>query len=113
MELLLYKKKALFLRRTASGFLYNHMCAYIKSSSSSSVTQDNTFFARLLHCPESEVAEMLLLNNKSRRVKGVAKQLYDGGFVIDSGALLIASQSFHQELSTLNDALSYTIKQFT
>ena len=100
------------LRQTTGGFLYNHMCAYIKSPSSP-VALDNAFFARLLRCSEGEAAEVLQLADKSGRVKGVAKQLYDGGFLIDSGALLIASQSFHRELSTLNDALAYTIKQFT
>lgn len=55
---------------------------------------------------------MLLLNDKAGRVKGVAKQLYSGGFIVDASALLISSQSFHRELSTLNDALIYATKLF-
>lgn len=111
MELLLYKKKALSLRRTTNVFLYSHFRAHVKSSSS--ITLDKAFYARFLRCSEGEVTERLLLDDKSGRVKSVAKQLYDGGFVMDAGALLISSQSFHRELSTLNDALAYATKLFS
>lgn len=110
MELLLYKKKALYLRKSASGFLYSRLCAHIKSSSS--IAPNSAFFARLLRCPENEIAEMLLLNDRAGRIKDLAKQLYDGGFIMDASALLISSQTFHPELSTLNDALIYATKLF-
>lgn len=110
MELLLYKKKALSLRR-ANSFLYSHICAHLKSSTS--LALDRSFYARLLHCSEGEIAERLLLDDKAGRVKGVARQLYDNGFVVDASALLISAQSFHRELSTLNNALAYAKSLFS
>jgi hypothetical protein len=112
MELLLCKRKALSLRQgTTNGFLYSHLCDHIKSPSM--VAVDRPFFARALQCTEDEVTERLLLENRSGRVRSVAEQLYNGGFVMDAGTLLISSQSFHRELLTLNDALAYAKRLFS
>lgn len=109
MELLLFKKKALPLRKSNS-FLFGHLCDYLKQSS---VEPNGAFFARLLHCSESEVPEGLSLSDKAKRVKGVAKELYDGGFIMEAGALLISAQCFHTELATLNDSLAYVTDLFS
>ena len=110
MELLVHKEKILHLKVTNS-FLYNHVCAHLKSSSDDTVTR-SPFLARALLCSEAELSEKLLLHDRAQRVKHIAKQLQDGGFPMDAAALLVSLQSFHRELSTLNDALTYATKLF-
>jgi len=109
LELLLLNKKTLPLRECSS-FLYTCLCSHLKQPT---VTLNRLLFARLLKCSESDVPEQLHLGNKAQRVKNVAKELYDGGFIMEAGALLISAQSFHSELSTLNDSLAYVSKVFS
>lgn len=90
--------------------MYSHLCHYLKDSS---IKPPNmALFARLLSCPEDEVPERLGFRDRAERVKGVAKQLYSGGFVMEAGAILVSSQSFHSALSTLNDSLAYVTELF-
>ena len=110
MELLLYRNTIVHLR-TSGSFLYSRVYSYLRSPSAAQ--PDKIFFARLFRCPENEVMERLLLTSKAQRVRGVARQLYDSGFVMDAGALLVSTQSFHRELTTLNDALAYATKLFS
>jgi hypothetical protein len=39
---------------TTNGFLYSHLCDYIKSPAASIVAVGRPFFARALHCTEDE-----------------------------------------------------------
>ena len=113
LELLLYRKKALTLRKACS-LLYSHLCSYLKGSISTDTTGPSTvLFSRLMHCSEEEVVQCLSPSSKAEQVKTVAKELYDGGYILEAGALLVSAQSFHRELSTLNDSLAYTAKLFS
>lgn len=109
MELLVYREKALVLRRQGS-VLYPHLYKHLKDSHGD---PDKALFARLLRCSDSEVVEGLGLQDRAKRVRGVAQQLYDGGFVMEAGSLLLASQSFHRELATLSDSLVYVKRLFS
>ena len=109
LEMLLYKKKFLFLRDSKS-VLYSRLCDYLQDGSEKH--PDTPLFARLLHCPPEEVAERLGLRDRAERVRGVARQLYDSGHVMEAGAILVSSQSFHSALSTLNDSLAYVTELF-
>lgn len=110
MELLLYRNTVVYLR-TSGSFLCSHVYSYLREPSAAQ--PDKRFYARLLHCPENEVMERLLLTDRAQRVRGVARRLYDGGFIMDAGALLVSAQSFHRELATLNDVLVYATKLFS
>ncbi len=116
LELLLLKKKALTLRK-ANSSLYSHLCSHLKGSKSGIDTAggpNTVLFSRLLHCSEEEVTESLSLKDRAKRVKDVARQLYDGGFILEAGALLISAQpAFHPELATLNDSLAYATKMLS
>lgn len=107
--MLLYKKKFLPLRNSKS-ILYSHLCRYLQDSSEKH--PDTSLFARLLHCPQGEVPQRLGLGDRAERVRGVAKQLHDSGYVMEAGAILVSSQSFHSALSTLNDSLAYVTELF-
>ena len=104
LELLLYKGKALPLRSSGS-LLYAHLSHHLQDPSDPK--PDLSLFARLLHCPEEQVPERLGFGDRAGRVKGMARQLYDGGFLMEAGAVLVSSQSFHSALSTLSDSLAY------
>ena len=107
--MLLHKKRFLPLRNSKS-ILYSHLCSYLQDSSEKH--PDIPLFARLLRCPQEEVPERLSLRDGAERVRGMAKQLYDGGYVMEAGAILVSSQSFHSALSTLNDSLAYVTELF-
>ena len=92
--------------------LYSQLCEYLKTSSSISNLNDQ-LFARLLKCPKSEVRERLDLYCPSQRVQRVAKQLYEEGFLIEAGSVVLRMQDFHSGLQTMNDAIGYIGRLFT
>ena len=104
LELLVYREKALFLR-TVNSPLYHYLQEYLKDPHTE--PPDRQLFARFLHCSESDVAERLFFHDKAKRLKNVAHQLYDGGFIMEAGTLVISAQSFHSEVSTLSDSLAF------
>lgn len=136
MELLIYREKAAALR-TKNSPLYHLLCNHLKADhetpreeGSGGVTPgfspreegtggvvpgrrlNTALFSRLFSCPESEVAEKLLSCNKAKQVKAVSRQLYESGYIIEAATLLVSAQSFHRELSTLNDSLAYLKQLF-
>ena len=110
MELLLYKKKVLQLR-TSQHPLYRHLYEYVQDPSSGPAQRE--LFAKLLCCLDSEVDEKLCVLDRSKRVKEFAEQLYNGGFTVEAGALLVSAVGFHRELATVTDSLAYIKSLFS
>ena len=110
MELLLHKKKAVELR-TSGHPLYGHLHSYVQTASKGPIQRN--LFARLLRCSEGEVDERLSIGDRGERVKTFAGQLYEGGFAVDAGALLITALGFHREVLTIADSLSYVKSMFS
>lgn len=110
IELLIHRKKTLALR-SISHILYNHLYDYLKDHPHE--VPNTELFAKFFCCSESDVASKLFFDDKARRVRGVARQLYDGGYVMEAGSLILHAQSFHQELLTLNDSIAYVKELFS
>ena len=108
--MLLHKGKFPSLRKNGS-VLCAHLSQYLRDSSEKE--PNLALFARLLHCPEDEVLDKLGFRDRAGRVKKVAQQLYDGGYVMEAGAILVSSQSFHSAVSTLSDSLAYVTAMFS
>lgn len=63
-------------------------------------------FAALLHCREEEVTERLKLHYPMDRVRKVSEQLYNHGYWLEAGALLLRSHRTHLALVTTGNAVS-------
>ena len=92
--------------------LYSQICEHLKTAPSISNLNDQ-LFARVLKCSKSEVRERLDLDCPSQRVKRVAKQLYEEGFIIEAGSVVIHMQDFHSGVQTMNDAIGYIGRLFS
>ena len=110
LELLLHRNKVLELRLNKHP-LYRHLCSYIQAPSGGLLQK--RLFARLLQCSEEEVDKKLCLHDKSERVKAFAEQLYQGGFSVEAGSLLLTSLGFHRELLTVTDSLAFVKNLFS
>lgn len=109
MELLLHKKKVMGLR-TSEHPLYSHLHSYVQTASEGPVQRK--LFARLLHCSEGDVDKRLSVKDTGERVKAFARQLYEGGFTVEAGALMVTALGFHRELLTVTDSLAYVNSLF-
>ena len=93
--------------------LYPSLHRYLltdKSSNSDSLTLP--LFAVLLHCPEEQVEQALKLHQPMERVKAVAEQLYNHGYWLEAGTLLLRSHRTHPALITTGNAVSMLHKLF-
>ena len=111
MELILATQCVATVKRLHS-YLYHQVCEYLRSPVS---VQDLNIrlFTRLFKCAESELGSKLDAECLSARVKKVAHQLYEEGFVIEAGSLLLKLQDFHSTIASLNTAVAYSRKLFS
>ena len=85
--------------------LYPVLCKYLQCSITGSLNTE--FFARLLHCPKSQIQERSALLAPAKRLQKVVKQLYEADFVVEAGSLFLSAQFFHPGLQTVNTALGF------
>ena len=69
-------------------------------------------FAALLHCREEDVEQRLELHNPMHRIRKVAEQLYNHGYWLEAGGLLLRSHRTHPALATTGNAVSMLHKWF-
>jgi len=63
-------------------------------------------FAALLHCREEDVHQTLKLHHPMDRVRKVVEQLYNHGYWLEAGTLLLRSHRTHPALVTTGNAIS-------
>ena len=99
--------------RNSSPSLYSDLLNYVKNPTLETKALTVSLFSRLLHCSEVELEETLHLDNPAKRVMLVAKQLRDGGLIMEAGSLVLSAQQFHPTLMALNNAVSFVGKLFS
>ena len=92
--------------------LYPSLHQYLLNDTFNSGSLTLPLFAAILHCPEEEVEQALKLHHSTDRVRIVSEQLYNHGYWLEAGALLLKSHRTHPALVTTGNAVSLLHKLF-
>ena len=103
LELVIVKEKLSVITMTP---LYPVLCKYLQCPNITG-NLNTELFARLLHCPISQIQETLALSTPAKRLQKVVKQLCNADFKIEAGSLFLSAQLFHPGLQTMNTALGF------
>ena len=92
--------------------LYSSLHHYLLTDNCSSDNLTMPLFAALLHCSEEEVKQTLNLHRPMDRVRTAVEQLYNHGYWLEAGAMLLRSHRTHPALVTTGNAVSMLHKLF-
>lgn len=103
----------LVLRRAIPSIVSTPLFVQLHKSMVQCPEVDLELFSLLLECRESEVIAKLSLDNVKSHAQVVAKQLYEAGYWLEAGSLLMsAAPHYHPGLQTLNTAYSFMTALF-
>lgn len=97
----------LVLRKALPSIVSTPLFTHLHKSMARCPEVDSKLFSVLLECGESEVIAKLSLDNVRSHAQVVAKQLYEAGYWLEAGSVLLsATPHYHPGLQTLNTAYS-------
>ena len=103
----------LVLRKAVPSIVSSPLFVHLHQTISQCPKVDLELFAVLLGCKEEEVVAKLSLDDVKSHAQIVAKQLYEAGYWLEAGSLLVsATPHYHPALQTLNTAYSFMTKLF-
>lgn len=103
----------LVLRKAVPALVTTPLFAHLHKTIVQCPKVDLELFCVLLECREDEVIAKLSLDNVRSHAQVVAKQLYEAGYWLEAGSILMsATPHYHPGLQTLNTAYSFMTALF-
>lgn len=103
----------LVLRKAVPALVATPLFAHLHKTIAQWPKVDLELFSVLLECREGEVIAKLSLDNVRPHAQVVAKQLYEAGYWLEAGSILMsATPHYHPGLQTLNTAYSFMTALF-